>query len=259
LHKKPGRNETEPVSVGFQPPKTKAPQPRGAKARSAVSQGGAGGGTAGAEQDVAVAVPQPEPEEAAPLGALIARAQSGDRLAFEALLAQVRPRAMAVAMKVLRNPDDAEDAVQEAFVKIWRHLGRFERRSSFTTWIHRIVMNSCLDLLRRQSCRPGALAEDEADRGAAPRETAHEETPERKLVAVQTGRVVRGALEVLSPAHREAITLREFEDCSYEEIAQASGCPVGTVMSRLHHARRRLADELRAAFEPGDAFTLCAA
>src|SRR3954453_11839874 len=85
---------------------------------------------------------------------LLAKAKAGDHQAFAALVSDARPRALAVALKVLRNPDDAEDAVQDAFLKVWRYLGRFEGRSSFSPWIHRIVMNASLDLLRRQSCRP---------------------------------------------------------------------------------------------------------
>lgn len=182
------------------------------------------------------------------LGPLVRRAQRGDRAAFEALLVAVRPRALAVALRVLRSPDDAEDAVQEAFVKIWRYLGRFEGRSSFTTWIHRIVTNASLDVVRRQSCRPGA-ADEEAGRELERLEVGAHEDPERQLIEARRGQVVRSALEVLSPVHRQAITLREFEDFSYDEIATTAGCPVGTVMSRLHHARRRLADELRTRLE----------
>lgn len=176
---------------------------------------------------------------------LLARAQRGDHQAFAQLVADARPRALAVALKVLRNPDDAEDAVQDAFLKVWRYLGRFEGRASFSTWIHRIVMNASLDLLRRQSCRPEAHVEVEETADRISTEPAHEETPERSLAEAQTSAIVRTALAVLSPPHRQALTLREFEDRSYEEIAQASRCPIGTVMSRLHHARRKLADELR--------------
>lgn len=192
--------------------------------------------------------------------ALLARARGGDRQAIEALLADARPRALAVALKVLRNPDDAEDAVQDAFLKVWRYLFRFEGRASFSTWLHRIVMNASLDLLRRQSCRPEATAidGDEDATGGRALEPAHEETPERRLGEAETGALVRGALAMLSPVHREAIALREFEDLSYQEIASASRCPVGTVMSRLHHARRKLADELRGALAD-DAPALCAA
>jgi RNA polymerase sigma-70 factor (ECF subfamily) len=177
--------------------------------------------------------------------ALLRKAQGGDHAAFAALVADARPRALAVALKVLRNPDDAEDAVQDAMLKVWRYLGRFEGRASFSTWIHRIVMNASLDLLRRHTCRPEAHLETEeaADRRGV--EPTHEETPEQALADAQTGALVRVALGTLSPAHRQALTLREFEDRSYEEIAHASHCPIGTVMSRLHHARRKLADELR--------------
>jgi RNA polymerase sigma-70 factor (ECF subfamily) len=177
--------------------------------------------------------------------ALLKKAQRGDHKAFAALVADARPRALAVALKVLRNPDDAEDAVQDAFLKVWRYLGRFEGRASFSTWIHRIVMNASLDLLRRHSCRPEAHAEAEEAPERRTVEPAHDDTPERSLVEAQTSAMVRLALGALTPAHRQALTLREFEDHSYEEIAKAAACPIGTVMSRLHHARHKLADELR--------------
>jgi RNA polymerase sigma-70 factor (ECF subfamily) len=193
--------------------------------------------------------------------ALLARARRGDHAAFAALMIEARPRALAVALKVLRNPDDAEDAVQEAFLKVWRYLGRFEGRASFSTWIHRIVMNASLDLLRRHGCRPEAHVEADADSGhdRRPVEPSHEETPERSLAVAQESAIIRTALAALSPAHRQALTLREFEDRSYEEIAQAERCPIGTVMSRLHHARRKLADELRGTLEDGGQPTLQAA
>jgi RNA polymerase sigma-70 factor (ECF subfamily) len=181
--------------------------------------------------------------------ALLGRAQNGDQEAFAALIADARPRALAVAVKVLRNPDDAEDAVQEAFLKVWRYLGRFEGRSSFSTWIHRIVMNASLDLLRRQTCRPETHPTDQGEEGDhRPTEAVDDETPEQTLVVAQTGALVRSALAALSPTHQQALTLREFEDRSYEEIAEVARIPIGTVMSRLHHARRKLAEELTDVF-----------
>ena len=177
--------------------------------------------------------------------ARVAAARAGDRKAFEALLAEARPRALCVAMKVLHNPDDAEDAVQDGFLKAWRNLGRFEGRAAFTTWIHRIVMNSSLDLLRRQSCRPGVSAEDASLRPERSDESSSE-TPERELQRTELRLIVAAALAELTPAHREAVALRELEEYSYEEIAETAACPIGTVMSRLHHARRKLAEELGA-------------
>jgi RNA polymerase sigma-70 factor, ECF subfamily len=179
----------------------------------------------------------------------IAAARKGDRAAFEALLTEARPRSICVAMKVLHNPDDAEDAVQDAFLKAWRNLGRFEGRSAFSTWIHRIVMNSSLDLMRRQSCRPGAGSEDLSERHERAEE-ANSETPERAFFRTELQVVVAEAMAELSPHHREAVQLRELEEYSYEEIAETVACPIGTVMSRLHHARRKLAGELRAALGP---------
>jgi RNA polymerase sigma-70 factor (ECF subfamily) len=183
---------------------------------------------------------------AARAAGLVARARAGDRAALSALLGESRPRALAVALKVLRNAEDAEDAVQDAFVKVWRYLDRFEGRSSFTTWLHRIVMNACLDLLRHKSCRPNASdaepAAPGAERAEAPAEPEPGPGPETALVAAQTGALVRRALEVLTPVHRQALSLRELDGSSYEEIATACACPVGTVMSRLHHARRRFAE-----------------
>lgn len=239
-------SESDRYDVASRPTRTRSPQRREADLRT---------------RGAAAAVPVPAPcanetgadapvcdGESAPPAAelgLVARARRGDRAALEALLQEARPRALAVALKVLRNPDDAEDAVQDAFLKVWRNLARFEGRSSFSTWVHRIVMNTSLDLLRRQACRPGAAAtEDEAERNERAPEVVWEETPERAVFAAERSRLLHTALTVLSPAHRQAVTLREFEDCSYEEIARVSACPVGTVMSRLHHARKKLAEEL---------------
>jgi RNA polymerase sigma-70 factor (ECF subfamily) len=189
---------------------------------------------------------------------LVARAQAGDRAALEELLTAMRPRAMATALKILRNSDDAEDAVQDAFLKIWRCLARFEGRSSFSTWIHRIVMNTSLDLLRRSASRSELVdRSDNQTIDPTDREPSHEQTPETYLASYQIQMLVRSAVAALPTAHRQAVELREFEDCSYQEMADIIQCPMGTVMSRLHHARNKLADDLRAPI--GDTFELFAA
>src|SRR5688572_11494771 len=145
---------------------------------------------------------------------LVTRARAGDTAAFECLLAEARPRALSVAMKVVHNPDDAEDAVQDAFLKAWKNLHRFEGRSAFSTWIHRIVMNSSLDLLRRHACRPGALAGNNEDNQLERRSDEEHpvETPERALERTEVRSMVREALAELSPSHRDVITLRELEE-----------------------------------------------
>lgn len=189
-------------------------------------------------------------EKADSCDALLAAARAGDGAALAALLELARPRARAVALKVLRNGSDADDAVQDALLKVWRNLPRFEGRASFFTWVHRIVMNACLDLRRREKVRGEVSEHDDGERGEPLHEPAHEETPEVLLQRSRAGALVRGALIGLSPAHREVIELRELEEYSYDEISREVRCPIGTVMSRLHHARRRLAGELQSRVAP---------
>jgi RNA polymerase sigma-70 factor (ECF subfamily) len=180
------------------------------------------------------------------LDSLVEKAQAGDRAAFDELLVAIRPRALAAALKVLHNRDDAEDAVQDAFLKVWRCLAAFEGRSSFSTWIHRIVTNSSLDLLRRNASRSETVERvDGQDIAVTDGEPSHEQTPESELCGYEIQLLVRTAVAALPAAHRQAVELREFEDCSYQEMAEIIQCPVGTVMSRLHHARQKLACELR--------------
>jgi RNA polymerase sigma-70 factor, ECF subfamily len=189
-----------------------------------------------------------QPTRRDPTSLLADQVKSGEREALRPLLEQVRPRALAIALKVLRNREDAEDAVQEALVKAWKNIDRFEGRASFTTWIHRIVMNTSLDILRRNTSRPDMMVSIEREDEEQPKlEPTYETTPEDALALGEMQLMVRAAVARLAPVHQQAINLREFEDYSYEEIAESAECPVGTVMSRLHHARHRLATDLLAA------------
>jgi RNA polymerase sigma-70 factor (ECF subfamily) len=182
-----------------------------------------------------------------PRSALIAAAKTGDRTALEQLLATERPRAMAAALRVLHNPDDAEDAVQDAFLKIWHALPAFEGRSAFSTWVHRIVTNASLDVMRKSAARAEIVEHPELkpEVTAETWEPANDETPESALADREIETLVRLAVAALPDPHRQAVELREFEDCSYQEMADIIRCPIGTVMSRLHHARGKLAEELR--------------
>jgi RNA polymerase sigma-70 factor, ECF subfamily len=180
------------------------------------------------------------------LDGLVRKAQAGDQAALDELLVAIRPRALAAALKVLHHRDDAEDAVQDALLKVWRSLAAFEGRSSFSTWIHRIVTNSSLDLLRRNTSRCGTVERvDGQDVAMTDGEPSHEQTPESELCGYEIQSLVREAVAALPPAHRQAVELREFDDCSYQEMSEIIQCPLGTVMSRLHHARQKLANELR--------------
>jgi RNA polymerase sigma-70 factor (ECF subfamily) len=183
---------------------------------------------------------------------LIDASCAGDGVALNRLLAHARPRLLAVALRIVRDRDDAEDVVQEALLKVCRHITRFEGRSAFSTWLHRIVVNAGLDRLRRHQSRWDRVAGDadrEEGRVDAP-EGVDEETPERLVARAETTAVVQDAIAALSPAHQEALSLREIQGESYQAIARISHVPVGTVMSRLHHARRRLAEQLATSFDP---------
>ncbi len=177
---------------------------------------------------------------------LLGHLRAQDRQALETILQATRPRLAAVALKIVRSPDDAEDVVQDAMLKAWRYVGRFEGRAALTTWLHRIVVNTALDHLR--SRRQGIVATtsvdgaDDDDRRRP--EATCDETPEDALARAQVGAGVRGGIARLSGVQREVLVLRELDGESYQSIADIARCPVGTVMSRLHHARQRLAEGL---------------
>lgn len=176
------------------------------------------------------------------LNLLVAAARRGDRGALERLLADARTRFFPLALRVLGDHDEAEDAMQDATVKIWRNLGRFEGRSSVTTWLHRLVVNAALDRRRRRPTASASLEERREQDGLEAGDT--NETPEELYARAETTVVVHGALRRLSVAHGEAIRLCDLEGESYATIASKTRCPLGTVMSRLYHARRNLAQEL---------------
>ena len=190
---------------------------------------------------------------------LVEAAKRGSTGALERLLVQARPKMFALAMRVLSNTDDAEDAVQDAMIKVWRNIRRFEGRAAFSTWLHRIAVNAALDRLRRRgNLHIAADAPDEHPHEAA--EATLPETPERIYARAETAVVVRRAMENLSDTHGEALRLCDLEGESYATIAAVTECPIGTVMSRLFHARRKLARELtQVAMDDGDLAALRAA
>jgi RNA polymerase sigma-70 factor (ECF subfamily) len=205
--------------------------------------------------------PQPAGADSQPadLTELVTEAQDGGREALERLLTAARPKLHALAMRVLGDADEAEDAVQDAMIKVWRNLGRFEGRAAFTTWLHRIAINAALDRLRRRGAvHISAGAPDEHHQHAS--EEVLPETPERIYARTETAVVVRQAMSRLSETHGEALRLCDLEGESYATIASVTDCPLGTVMSRLFHARRKLARELtETATSEGDLKALRAA
>jgi RNA polymerase sigma-70 factor (ECF subfamily) len=178
---------------------------------------------------------------------LVAGAKRGDRDAFKTLFERYHRRAYALALGVVRNPDDALDVVQDAFIKAHRHLDKFEGNSSFYTWLYRIVMNLAIDHLRKnRRQKPVELDETRVDPDAddplLPRILGG--NPGRALLDKQIRGRIDQALDELSDNHRSVLVMRELEGLSYEDMAQAMSCSKGTIMSRLFHARRNMQKRL---------------
>ena len=182
---------------------------------------------------------------------LIARCQQGDRKAFSILVAKYQRRAFGIAYGILKNPDDAMDAAQDAFVKVFKNIGGFKGNSSFYTWFYRIVVNVCIDQCRRRKKSRSVEYDDSYRRrdesvGVHPLQgNTRPMHPGEKFRQEELGEVLHAALESLSENHRTIIILREIEGMSYEEIAETMDCHLGTVMSRLHHARKNLQKALK--------------
>jgi RNA polymerase sigma-70 factor (ECF subfamily) len=181
---------------------------------------------------------------------LVRRARDGDREAFRELVERYQRKIASLALGMLRDREDALDVVQEAFTKAYRSLDRFKGDAGFYTWVYRIAMNLCIDHQRRDAKAPQPLSESRngdggEDRlGALPDATEHGD-PYRRARDAEIARGVSEAIGELTPEHRAVIVLREVEGLSYEEISQVLECPKGTVMSRLHYARRQLQERLR--------------
>jgi RNA polymerase sigma-70 factor (ECF subfamily) len=172
---------------------------------------------------------------------LITAAKLGDQHAFDELVRRHREAVIAVVYRMCGDAHLAEDAAQEAFVRAWQHLPRYQPRAPFRNWVYRIALNTALDTLRAERQEPGAVDQD----AAAPAD----ERPEALVERAEQADAVRRAVLSLPPASRAVLVLREYEGLSYREIADTLDIPVGTVMSRLNYARERLRQALAAWLE----------
>ncbi len=175
---------------------------------------------------------------------LIARCQGGDLSAFNELTVRYRNQVFAITYNAVRNEQDAWDLAQETFLKAWRNIGKFRGQASFFTWIYRIAVNITIDSLRRKRIESGVEFDETAASGAiepgAVTVPRSEPQPHRQLESREIQARIDAALEKLSPEHRLAVILREVDGLSYEEIAETMESSVGTVMSRLFYARKKL-------------------
>jgi RNA polymerase sigma-70 factor (ECF subfamily) len=179
--------------------------------------------------------------------ALVERAKSGDRRAFDLLVRKYQHKVLGLVARYVRNPSECEDVAQEAFVRAWRALGSFRGDSAFSTWLHTIAVNTAKNYLASAGRRPPAedIDVDEAAIGAHAERMQDSATPERELLRQEIERTVFDTVQRLPDDLRTAITLREVEGMSYEEFAAAMGCPVGTVRSRIFRAREAIGEKLR--------------
>lgn len=203
---------------------------------------------------VGVPLPQPHAEAPAPDvdAELVARVQRGDQRAFEMLVVKYQRRIERLIARMIRDVDLVEDIAQETFIRAYRALPGFRGESAFYTWLYRIAVNTAKKAmigLRRDplltEAALGGASDDEDDALAVDRDLTDGETPESALASRQIAETVNEAVAALSEDLRQAITLREIEGLSYEEIAEMMDCPIGTVRSRIYRAREAIATRLR--------------
>lgn len=185
---------------------------------------------------------------------LVQLAQRGDAGAFDALVRRYQHKVVKLVMRYVRDPAEAEDIAQEAFIKAYRALPRFRGDSAFYTWLYRIAINTAKNVLAARSRSPIEYdldrdnGEESYDIVARMKDTA---TPEALALTEEIRSTVTAAIEALPEDLRTAIQLRELEGLSYEEIAAAMECPVGTVRSRIFRAREAIDARLREVFDGG--------
>lgn len=179
---------------------------------------------------------------------LVERAQSGDKRAFDLLVAKYQRKLGRLLSRFIRDSAEIEDVTQEAFIKAYRALPAFRGESAFYTWLYRIGINTAKNFLVAQGRRAPTTTEfdtEEAETFEDGDQLRDINTPERELMSKEIGQTVNAAMDSLPEELRTAIVLREIEGLSYEEIAQAMDCPIGTVRSRIFRAREAVAAKLR--------------
>lgn len=178
---------------------------------------------------------------------LVGWSREGDTEAFEQLVFRHRDKIFARALMMMRNEEEALDLSQEAWVKSWQRLHQFQGESSFATWMTRIVINLCLDQIRRQKkMRAESIEQMEEDLGGVERHMPIEHAnPTEGLENDELRKRIDEAMGKLTEAHRTVLALHEFQGLEYKEIAKRVGISIGTVMSRLFYARRRMASLLQ--------------
>lgn len=175
---------------------------------------------------------------------LIRMAKAGDQQAFGTLLSSHEGRMYNIAYRMMGNSEDAMDMVQEAMIKVYRSLDRFEGNAQLGTWLYRVTTNTCLDELRRRKLRQTVSLDERAEQGAPAPEDHVFQRPEEAAEGAERRKVLKNAIKKLAPEHQAAIVLRDMQGMSYQDAAKVMDCPVGTMKSRVNRARAALREEL---------------
>ncbi len=178
---------------------------------------------------------------------LVRRVQAGDKAAFDLLVRKYQHKIVKLISRYIHDPSEAQDVAQETFLKAYRALPRFRGDSAFYTWLYRIAINTAKNHLVAQDRRPRESGIDvsEAENYESGGLLRHGDTPERELLKDEIEKTIHEAIDQLPDELKTAITLREMEGMSYEEIAQTMNCPVGTVRSRIFRAREAIDKKIR--------------
>jgi RNA polymerase sigma-70 factor, ECF subfamily len=185
---------------------------------------------------------------------LVKRCQAGETEAFDELVTRYRTRIFAMIYNMVHNEQDAWDLAQDSFVKAWKSIERFRGRSSFYTWIYRIVMNVTIDWLRKKQVKGAGVEFDDAIQlrevnPASKTLPKADPLPYERMERTEVRARIDNAITQLSPEHRAVILMKETEGMQYHEIAETLGCSIGTVMSRLFYARKKLQNLLKDVYE----------
>ena len=185
---------------------------------------------------------------------LVERAVAGDQKAFELLVIKYQRRIQRLIGRMVRDVDLVEDIAQETFIRAYRALAQFRGEAQFYTWLYRIAVNTAkkalMDLKRNPTVSENAYkSADDDETSPVENELTSSETPDAVLASKEIAEIINAAMEALPEELRQAITLREIEGLSYEEIAEAMSCPIGTVRSRIFRAREAISEKVKPLLE----------
>lgn len=183
---------------------------------------------------------------------LVQRARAGDQRAFKLLVERYQRKAYSVALGMVKDKEEARDVAQEAFVKVYKYLDHFKGDASFYTWLYRITVNICIDVLRKKGSKGDEHVEfdesvklDTAEAGIGALGSRLGTNPQKSVLRRELAERITSAMQDIPTAHRQILLLREVEGMSYEDLSRTLKIPKGTVMSRLFHARLKMQRILR--------------